>query len=167
LSQQTQCDAFTGLPNRRALAEALELAFTQPPLSLLLINIDHFKIPNYRQGDVVGDRYLIRSARTIEGQALGHIVYRIGGDEFALIVPDIQAAPVIAENIRAAIEKEFEQERRQHYRYDDLSVMTVSIGVGLIDGGSLKLLWELVEQAMWKAKEAGGNRVVLELRFTR
>lgn len=148
-------DAFT----RRHMDEACRLELERSrrsgrPLSLLALDLDHFKSINDRFGHQVGDRALIAFVATVRGllrqaDQLG----RFGGEEFVVLLPETPAeqALAIAERIRAAVQQSATEPR-----------CTVSIGVAsLQDGdGSVDTLLARADAAMYRAKELGRNRVV-------
>ncbi|HYL01827.1 MAG TPA: GGDEF domain-containing protein [Steroidobacteraceae bacterium] len=153
-------DALTGLANRRAfdsfLAEAFGLARRHGhPLSLLLLDIDRFKSYNDDYGHPAGDDLLRGMGRLLRSLAREtDLVARIGGEEFAMVLPetDLPGAQVAAERARAAVE------RSQRFRRP----VTLSAGVAMIDGDSrdASSLIEDCDAALYQAKQAGRNRVV-------
>ena len=155
-------DALTGLYNRREYARRLDLEMErsrrhQYPVSLLMLDLDHFKSINDRYGHDAGDEVLREAARHVCLQLRpADFVARYGGEEFIAILPDTAAAAalVVAERIRAAIEGLVVDS------HSDLHI-TVSIGVaGMPDDGrgALELL-KAVDHALYQAKAAGRNRV--------
>jgi diguanylate cyclase (GGDEF)-like protein len=104
-------DGLTGLPNKRAVTDALKRTFaqaatTQAPLALLLLDLDHFKQVNDQRGHPVGDQVLASVGATLRGTLRTRdFAGRNGGEEFAILLPDtgITDALDIAERIRAAI----------------------------------------------------------------
>ena len=112
IEQAALTDALTGIGNKRALDEALLRASALAdrhgaPWSLILCDLDHFKLINDNHGHVVGDHILTRTAEKLE-QAIRNsdTVYRFGGEEFAVLLPHTseQEAREVAERIRLAIE---------------------------------------------------------------
>lgn len=152
-------DALTGLANRRAfdsfLAEAFALARRHGhPLSLVLLDLDRFKSYNDEYGHPAGDdllRGMGRVLRTLARET--DLVARIGGEEFALVLPetDLPGARVLAERVRATVE------RSHRFRRP----VTLSAGVAMIggDSGDASSLIEDCDAALYRAKEAGRNRV--------
>lgn len=159
-------DALTGVPNRRALAEAAARIADQDGLigtghSLMLVDLDHFKSINDRGGHPFGDRVLVDVASTLTREApSGALVARLGGEEFAVLCPQAEAdtARVIAERMRSAIEQlPFELAGRP---------VRVTASIGLAASASPQPLdlsrWlAAADAALYRAKEAGRNRVVL------
>lgn len=158
-------DGLTGLYNHRMYYLRLEDEFirrqrTKAPISVLLLDIDHFKRINDRYGHLVGDLVLktlselvMRSCRAMD------VACRYGGEEITVILPetDAESAMVIAERLRQAIEAHlFELEGDNERR------VTVSIGVATASdaAGSARALTESADRALYQAKEQGRNRVV-------
>jgi diguanylate cyclase (GGDEF)-like protein len=147
-------DELTGLPNRRTADEALgrflaRARRTGQPLSLAMIDLDHFKAHNDRHGHAGGDRLLQRAARAWTEALRGDdLLARYGGEEFVAVFGDcsLDAAGVAAERLRAALP-------------DGLSC---SIGVALWSRGeSARELLARADAALYKAKAGGRDRVVI------
>lgn len=146
-------DGLTELWNRRAFDEALEREWKRArdgsPISLLLLDIDHFKAFNDRHGHPVGDECLRSVSAAVNGVVrASDMVARYGGEEIAVILPDtsIEGAMELAERIRSAIER--------------CGVVTASIGVAAAAGHeSPESMVHAADSAMYKAKAAGRNRV--------
>jgi len=157
-------DALTGLYNRRYmeshLASLLAQARPDRPLSLLIIDIDHFKPINDTYGHAAGDEVLRefagRIARSIRGIDLAA---RYGGEEFVVIMPDtsLSAAASVAERLRLAIA---EETFRVSSHAAGLRV-TASLGVSG-PGGDADAMLKRADLALYEAKRAGRNRVVLQ-----
>src|SRR5207249_3948484 len=146
-------DPLTGTANRRGWEEDFRRALahaqkTGLPLSLVLIDIDHFKDFNDQHGHQAGDRLLKEvAARWMIHLRAADVLARFGGDEFAMILPNCPqwAARAIAERICAAV---------------PLGV-TCSAGVSAWDGQeSLESLVARADRALYRAKEEGRSRVV-------
>jgi len=167
LAEIALTDPLTGVANRRLLVVQadLEIARTRrmgTNLSLLVIDVDHFKAVNDTYGHGVGDQVL-QAVADICGQTLrsGDLFARIGGEEFAVLLPmtSVREAARVAETVRAAIE---------NLELDRLGAglsITASIGVaGLArrDDGLRELLDE-ADQQLYFAKNSGRNRVGVEL----
>jgi diguanylate cyclase (GGDEF)-like protein len=167
LHDETRIDPLTGLRNRRSMEEiaAREVRValqTGRPLALLMLDIDFFKKLNDTWGHALGDRAL----RIIGGVLLtvtgaDERVTRMGGEEFAVLLPnhDVKAASAVAERIRATVEGLRMNEG------DDICSFTVSVGIGLWEGGERGWTEMLrrADVALYRAKREGRNRVV---RFT-
>lgn len=157
-ASQGVIDELTQLRNRHAFEEALNSEWERTfrystPLSLLMIDVDHFKSFNDEFGHTAGDQALCQVAQILNGTArLCDMVARSGGEEFAVILPatDSKGALQIAERIRARIETEIWPHRG----------LTVSIGVANYTNqlGADALL-KLAGQALRHAKDQGRNRV--------
>ncbi len=137
------------------------------PLSMLLTDIDHFKKFNDTYGHQVGDIVLKEVAKILIASARGKdVAARYGGEEFALILPkrDIYAAKAIAETVRERIEK-MEVENPTD-KGDRLLKVTISIGVAEFDAKNdtdNKHLIERADQALYRAKDGGRNRVEIDI----
>ena len=156
-------DSLTGLPNKRAVTDALKRMFAQAattdsPLALLLLDLDHFKQINDQRGHAVGDQVLANVGAVLRGVLRTRdFAGRNGGEEFAVLLPDtdIPAALDIAERVRAAIAE-------ISLPGSDVSV-TVSIGAGGFPdhASTLDRLERLADAALYLAKRHGRNRVEL------
>lgn len=161
LSTQALTDPLTGLANRRAfdqrLAEETERASRHGrPLSVMLIDIDHFKSINDRFGHAAGDRVLVDLTEVLgDVMRQGDLLARVGGDELAMILGDCdprQAAEVARRMLHAIA-----QSAALGRRYG----VTLSVGVaGLRIGQSADELLGHADQALYRAKDAGRNQVV-------
>ncbi len=157
-------DPVTGLNNRSALEQALEHQVElarryDNPLSLLMIDIDFFKQVNDRHGHPAGDALLMELGnRLAECARRSDIIFRYGGEEFSILLnnTDITGARRLAERIRRAIEeKPFRHGRKK-------IPMTVSVGVATLKKGEDgKALVERADRALYQAKNAGRNQVVV------
>ncbi|MGB3448987.1 MAG: GGDEF domain-containing protein [Giesbergeria sp.] len=165
LERLSQTDGLTRLANRRHfdLVLAREHANhrrTGAPLSLLLIDVDHFKRVNDHFGHAVGDDYLRAVARTLErGVARAtDLVARYGGEEFACLLPDTdpENARAVAERIRAGV-AELDLPNPQA----DIPYLTVSIGLASLQGGEYGApdLLASADAQLYAAKQAGRNNV--------
>lgn len=161
LERQAQTDVLTGLANRRgfrdALARATPVLHPAASLGVLVIDIDHFKRVNDRYGHGTGDAILQHVAAFVARVAgAGAIVARHGGEEFvvALTGHDLPRAGTIAERIRTAIGASFGPD-------SPLPAVTVSIGVAAGPASAVEALLLEADRALYRAKEAGRNRVML------
>jgi diguanylate cyclase (GGDEF)-like protein len=156
-------DGLTGLPNKRAVTDALKRMFAQAsttgsPLALLLLDLDHFKQVNDQRGHAVGDQVLANVGAVLRSVLRTRdFAGRNGGEEFAVLLPDtpIPAATEIAERVRAAIAE-------ISLPGTDASV-TVSIGIGSFPehASTPDRLERLADAALYLAKRDGRNRVEL------
>jgi diguanylate cyclase (GGDEF)-like protein len=156
-------DGLTGLPNKRAVTDAMKRLFAQAstttsPLGLLLIDLDHFKQINDQWGHPVGDQVLANVGAVLRSVLRARdFAGRNGGEEFAVLLPDtgILAGLEIAERIRTAIAE-------ISLPGTDVSV-TASLGVvGFPDHATtLDRLERLADAALYIAKREGRNRVEL------
>jgi diguanylate cyclase (GGDEF)-like protein len=162
LERETQEDALTGVANRRCfmqrLSAEMEVALAVGrPLSIAIADLDHFKLVNDQLGHPVGDQALRASAAVMRGSCRpSDLVARIGGEEFALILPGMtrDAATAFCESLRTAVGSH--EWRGIH---PELGI-TISIGLAQWDGSSE--LEELVNHAdaqLYRAKRAGRNQV--------
>jgi diguanylate cyclase len=160
---EARTDALTGLPNRRAFDHCMDELYakhlrTHQPLSLVLVDVDHFKKINDTYGHSSGDIVLKSVATHLAGFAKEcHLVARYGGEEFGLIfaAPRQQAAAV-AERIRAVVSASPVEAEGKTIR------VTMSAGVAqLATGERLGELFRKSDQALYSAKESGRNRVVV------
>ena len=133
----------------------------QRPVSMLMLDIDHFKRVNDTYGHVAGDRILEGLARVLEQTVRqGDRVCRYGGEEIGVILPetDMQTAVNAAERLRAAAEQAvFKDDSGQEIK------ITVSIGVAALpeQAATLPELVNMADAALYAAKEGGRNRVCL------
>lgn len=161
--RETFGDYLTGLANRRAFFEAAqqELQRSQAlprPTAVVVVDADHFKSINDNHGHPGGDAVL-RHLAAILGETFREVdvVARIGGEEFAVLLPstDLARAAVVAERLRAAVAA------RPAFIDGRQVACTVSAGVAAtMDGiGGVDLLLKQADQALYAAKRAGRNRV--------
>ena len=160
LGQQNMTDALTGIPNRRAYdhrlaAEVSRAERTGEALSLLLIDIDQFKIYNDEYGHLAGDAALQCVARLLRGALRPYdFLARYGGEEFAIILPstDLTNALMVAERMRSLV-------ATADIPYRKLSL---SIGVSRLDiEAGARALVLAADNGLYRAKAAGRNKVVV------
>lgn len=166
LQQKNTIDGLTGLKNRSFFDEMLRKEFktairSSLTLSLLLIDIDHFKKVNDHHGHLVGDECLRSFSNILKEQIKREtdIVARYGGEEFVVILPgmDREQTQVMAEKIRKEVESFV-------FSLNETRIMlTASIGISSINpqhGDSEQMIIEMADIALYKAKKNGRNRVV-------
>ncbi len=160
LARLATTDMLTGLRNSRHLHEALPVAFsmaarTDRPLSVIMLDVDHFKAYNDSFGHPAGDEVLRRIGSVLRRMIRAHdLAARYGGEEFVILLPatDSEAARVLAERVRTAIARIHLASRP----------VTASLGVatsqaGLSDG---EALLARADDALYRAKRAGRDCVV-------
>ncbi len=164
LARLSLTDPLTGLPNRRRFAESLSRAWTSAarsgsPLSLLMVDADHFKRVNDRHGHVVGDKVLqeLALALSASAQRPDDLVCRFGGEEFAVVLPGTSRAGAlrVAETIHARVAAMTLSQAGSG------PAVTVSIGLATTGAGELvpeSELLKLADQAVYEAKARGRNR---------
>jgi diguanylate cyclase len=164
--QRAKTDVLTGLPNRLAFEEFFGDARAKAgkngrPLSVLLIDVDHFKRFNDDFGHGVGDQVLRLIARVLQERVREQdLPARYGGEELIAVLPDLDlaACTAVAENIRKSI-AECRITRRS--TGSALPSITVSIGVAQWrPGESMSEMIERCDRALYEAKDAGRNRVL-------
>ncbi|MES2150776.1 MAG: GGDEF domain-containing protein [Pseudomonadota bacterium] len=156
-------DSLTGLVNRRAFFERtasarMLAARLRKPIALMMLDIDHFKRLNDRFGHATGDEALCLFAATAQEALRDHdIMGRLGGEEFALVLPgtDLDGALQAAERLRLSVAGAVLAVGGKDY------TMTVSVGVVLVDPDEhIKAAMARADHALYMAKSAGRNRVV-------
>ena len=162
LASAAHTDPLTGLSNRRAFQEALELELERArrggrPVSLLVADLDHFKRVNDRLGHPGGDEVLKRVAGQMTRLTRNvDLPARLGGEEFALVLPEAAKhdALLVGERLRRAVKAAF---------VDTEAPLTVSVGVTCFpdDGDSADDLLLAGDQALYAAKKLGRDRTVL------
>ncbi|MCC2112258.1 MAG: diguanylate cyclase [Hyphomicrobiales bacterium] len=168
LAQLSFTDSLTGIANRRRFDEFFDHAWHQAtrshlPLTLILIDVDHFKLYNDEYGHAKGDECLVAITGAISNivSRQTDLAARIGGEEFACVLPDtnIAGAKRIAGRIRRAVAAL----AIEHNRSSAASVVTVSLGVATrvpIHTDSAAKLFDTADQLLYKAKLEGRNRIV-------
>jgi diguanylate cyclase (GGDEF)-like protein len=162
-------DGLTGLHNRRSLDQKLEREWHRCqrsglPLSVALLDVDHFKLFNDTYGHGTGDECLKAVGAALKGciKRSSDMAARYGGEEFAIILPecDPTAAAAVAEEVRNAIEAL----AIGHSRSSAGSVVTVSVGIASLVPSEEAIptdLWVMADRLLYRAKEGGRNRVAL------
>lgn len=157
-------DGLTGLPNRRRLMEVLAAEIPRArryhrDLSLVMMDIDHFKTVNDTLGHLAGDHILRELANVVSLQVRqGEMFARYGGEEFVLLLPEtnMEQARQTAERIRQKIES-------CTFQFADRKIpITISMGVGTFEAPDMDDagLIEAADRGLYKAKQSGRNRVV-------
>ncbi len=166
LAYAAERDPLTGLLNRRSLTPRLTAAVTDAlrfgrPLSMILLDLDHFKQVNDRYGHAAGDETLVAVADClIRSFRAGDFVFRYGGEEFLVVLPatDSESAHLCAERCRDAIS----QLDLAPYGVNDR--ITASFGVAQLgsEENSIVELLERTDAALFQAKKKGRNCTVLQ-----
>ena len=160
LTDRARLDSLSGLLNRRALEERATSEFArrrrdESTVGMLIIDIDGFKALNDTVGHHAGDQVLCMVSRVLEAETREvDVVARVGGDEFAILLPGASpaATEAIATRLCAAV-------------HDALAAADVDLGVSIgvavspSAGDSLEDLWQAADSAMYAAKRGGGNAV--------
>lgn len=166
--EEASVDFLTGVANRKTLKENLEIlakkaAAEGRPMSLLALDIDHFKKFNDTYGHLVGDEVLKFVAKTMKANVRGKdFIARYGGEEFMVLLPatPLDGAKQVAENIRTFFTK---ANLKTSATSKALGQITVSIGVAEYrPGEKLDGFVERADKALYHAKNTGRNRVATE-----
>lgn len=159
----TTIDGLTQVFNKRYFTETLEREISRcrrygRQLSMVLIDLDHFKRINDEHGHLAGDSVLKQLAMLLRGQLRREdVLARFGGEEFAIILPEIglKSAVTVAEKLRLAVE--------QHtFLFEDEPIpVTFSAGISALDGDLCEAagLIKLADGRLYEAKRGGRNRV--------
>jgi diguanylate cyclase (GGDEF)-like protein len=168
ITEQAEIDLLTGLKNRRSVMSFLQTAVDQIKiekgvLSVMMIDLDHFKAVNDGYGHLAGDLCLKQVAKLIKQNVrnASDLAGRFGGEEFIVVIKDIDAqkATDIANNIRTSIE----QTTVSLNDNKELKV-TVSIGICTLNGDQLTSIEhcvDLADKALYEGKNEGRNRVIV------
>lgn len=168
LRRLAESDSLTGVANRRKLDEALEAEWRRgqrqgTPVTLVLIDLDFFKQFNDAYGHQEGDRVLMRIASVLDEHARrsGDLVARYGGEEFVVLLPTIAFADAVtyAEQLRDRVEAT----ALPHGESPVSGSVTISIGLATAlphQGGAVDALMRRADEALYRAKHEGRNRVV-------
>jgi diguanylate cyclase (GGDEF)-like protein/putative nucleotidyltransferase with HDIG domain len=162
LSQAALTDTLTGLKNRLALDQELEVEVERAlredkPLSLVIGDLDYFLLVNDRLGHRAGDEALVRAGHVLlRHRRAGDSIARTGGEEFTILLPGATGheAYLVSERMRAAVEREFD---------GDPAKLTFSFGIATYPehGRTADSVLEAADQALYAAKALGRNRCVI------
>ena len=164
LQRLATTDMLTGIANRRAFLETAESAYAHSchsgePLTLLMLDLDHFKAINDHYGHLEGDRALVAFAQAVKSQLrASDAVGRLGGEEFGVLLPlttlaeGLEAAHRILQSVRAL---QLSDDTGQAYR------ITTSLGVGAFrqNDRSLRDMLDRADQALYLAKHRGRDQI--------
>jgi two-component system cell cycle response regulator len=167
LFRAANIDALTQLYNKKYFIDVLSKEFSyakrnEQPLSLLMLDVDHFKKINDTHGHVAGDLVLKSIGQYLQKHLrLENISARYGGEEFAIILRNVESdmALHIGERLRKSIESE-----KTNYRGAGIQV-TVSIGIATMEKDNFETIEDFIRCAddfLYEAKEQGRNRTVLK-----
>lgn len=169
LQELAMHDALTGLLNRRAVYEQLQSEFSrlkraEKPLSVILVDIDHFKQINDTYGHLVGDKALVHVAQILKKSVRPYdIVGRWGGEEFVVVAPHcgLEQAVLIAERLR-------QQVASTPLPLDDGTTIQIRLSGGVaaieparIPALNIDRLFQAVDEALYAAKRNGRNRIYI------
>ncbi len=162
--KESRTDALTGLFNRRAYEERLAIEAARSaryghPLALGLFDLDGFKGVNDQLGHPAGDKVLQGVARAIDSSRLTDDAFRIGGDEFALLMPEtkLEGAKIAAERVVKAIEAAHLGDR----------AVTACFGVASLSSGDGLALHDVADRSLLAAKHRSPSRTRTVPRFAR
>ena len=157
-------DGLTGIANRRKLDEALENEFLRAkrygrPLSIAILDADHFKKVNDNHGHIVGD-FVLKKLATLFQQNIRReeLLGRYGGEEFVVVMPEVDSngAFQLAEKLRKTVETTV-------FKSGETELpVTISVGVATLgEEESVKDFLDTADQALYRSKEEGRNRVTI------
>jgi diguanylate cyclase (GGDEF)-like protein len=157
MEKAAHIDGLLGIGNRRMLQRKLNtMTKGYTSYSLLLIDVDHFKTINDTHGHLVGDDILRELTKSIESSLRPEdVIGRWGGEEFLVIAngTELKSAEMLAQRIRAGVAE---------YEFSTVGRVTVSIGVAQFQPDtSISHTFSIVDEALYEAKHAGRNRVVV------
>ena len=157
-------DGLTGIANRRKLDEAMENEFLRAkrygrPLSIAILDADHFKKVNDTHGHIVGD-FVLKKLATLFQQNIRReeLLGRYGGEEFVVVMPEVDSSGAfqLAEKLRKTVEGTV-------FKSGEAELpVTISVGVATLGAEeSVKAFLDTADQALYKSKEDGRNRVTI------
>lgn len=164
INEQARCDVLTGAFNRRAFEEFANREWAQAvrhgsPVSILMVDIDHFKKINDQYGHPVGDETLAQMSHAAQLALRANDIWcRIGGEEFVALLPNtaIDQALIVAERIRCVVEETTVSTAS--------GLLNISVSIGVAERLSAQSHWSeflaTSDDALYKAKAAGRNRVL-------
>ena len=167
LARKNQIDTLTGLNNRTSYDERIHAEFRRSkrslsPLSLVIIDIDHFKAVNDTYGHLAGDKCLLWLAQTIQKtiRRESDTAFRYGGEEFCIILPvtDAKGAFILSEALRKAIENE-----AFHFENQVINI-TISCGIFTYiqqETFEPEKIFSAADKALYHAKNTGRNKTVM------
>lgn len=168
VTQESQRDFLTGVFNRKAMDQVMAELLAHPEdagkdMSLLMIDVDHFKKFNDKFGHLLGDEVLKIVARAITYCVRGKdVVARFGGEEFCVLLPGtpLAGAAKVAETIRTTIAS---RDLKRKDTGESFGSVTVSLGASQFKPGDTpETLVKRADEALYKSKREGRNRVTLE-----
>jgi diguanylate cyclase (GGDEF)-like protein len=167
LVDAARLDILTNLLNRRGFAEKIEaeiarVARTRRGFVMMMVDVDHFKDFNDQHGHACGDHVLRETANVLKEQLRDvDTIARWGGEEFIFLLPEtmLDGGAILAEKLRAAVE-------RQRFEYQANIVLSLTITIGVAqyeDGMSFDNCLARADRALYEGKQAGRNRVVIDV----
>lgn len=168
LESLSTLDGLTGIPNRRSFDQYMEMNWkdsirNKKPITLIMIDIDNFKLYNDNYGHLKGDDCLIKVANILVNSLKRPMDFaaRYGGEEFGVILPstNLEGGITIGEMLRESVE----QLKIKHEHSTASDVVTISLGVSSIIPNSLQTIDEFIhasDKALYKAKKEGKNTVM-------
>ncbi|WP_193080477.1 putative bifunctional diguanylate cyclase/phosphodiesterase [Pseudooceanicola spongiae] len=163
IEHQSLHDALTGLPNRRALRDALDARANDPEdssVTLVRIDLDHFKFVNDTLGHAAGDHVLCEVARILKEETKqGEVAARIGGDEFILLMSrgyGVEAAEATARRMLKRIQEPM--------KFGDMTARVgASFGIATTSGGMISAaeINVAADEALYRAKDSGRNAICI------
>ena len=165
LEYQAYYDALTGLPNRLLFRDRVVTAIAQAmrnrrALAVMYLDLDHFKLVNDGLGHSIGDKLLAQVAERLQASVrASDTISRLGGDEFTLLLNDVQSSDAvagIARKILQSLARPFKAGGHELF-------VTASIGISIYpnDGSDVETLLKTADSAMYRAKELGRNQAQL------